>query len=121
MPESSALTEIARSSAFPADGQSSAFAKLRELTRNGYFPVAGEETADGGILLRHDQAPDLVLHADGRLDLPISQAAKPAKVERKAAREKRIYWLRTLFVVAMTVAVWFLSVILTAGLLESMG
>ena len=120
MPESSALTEITPSSVFPADGQSTAFSKLRELTRNGYFPVAGEEMADGGILLRHDHAPDLVLHADGRLDLPTSQAARPAKVERKAAREKRIYWLRTLFVVAMTVAVWFLSVILMIGLLETM-
>jgi hypothetical protein len=121
MPESNALTEMAPSSVFPADGQSTAFAKLRELTRNGYSPVAGEEMADGGILLRHDHAPDLVLHADGRLDLPMSQAARPAKAKSKGAREKRIYWLRTLFVVAMTVAVWFLSVILTAGLLESMG
>jgi hypothetical protein len=120
MPDSSDLTQSARAQVVPSQGQADAFAKLRELTRSGYVPVADEERADRSILLRHESGPDLVLHADGRLDLPAEQGARSAKAATKAAKEKRIYWLRTLFVVAMIVTVWFLSLALTAGLLESM-
>ena len=120
MPESSDLTRAARSNLVPTEGQDGAFGKLRELTRSGYAPVSDDARADGGILLRHESGPDLVLHADGLLDLPTEQGARKAKAETRAAKEKRIYWLRTLFVVAMIVTVWFLSLALTAGLLESM-
>lgn len=120
MPESSSLPDVARPGFVPIEGQADAFGKLRELTRNGYAPVPEEARIDGGILLRHESGPDLVLHADGRLDLPAEQGAKRTKAATKAAKEKRVYWLRTLFVVAMIVTVWFLSLALTAGILESM-
>lgn len=120
MAESKELTKSGTGDVVRITGEPEAFAKLRELTRTGYVPAAEEERTDGGILLRHESAPDLVLHPDGRLDLPAHQSAKAPKAEPPAAREKRIYWLRTLFVVAIIVTVWFLSLALTAGLLESM-
>ena len=120
MLESSNLTNMSRAEVVPMEGQADAFGKLRELTRNGYAPVVEDGRTDGGILLRHESGPDLVLHPDGRLDLPAEQGANRTKAATKAAREKRIYWLRTLSVVAMIVAVWFLSLALASGLIESM-
>jgi hypothetical protein len=123
MPESSDLTKVSRPNVVPAEGQADAFAKLRELARSGYAPVADDERPDGSLLLRHESAPDLILHPDGRLDLPTNEETrrrKAAPASPAGRKEKRIYWLRSLFVVAMIVIVWFLSVALMAGLLESM-
>jgi hypothetical protein len=94
------------------------FDKLRELTRNGYVPDPGGEDGSGGILLRHDSAPALILKPDGTLDLPSGQAIKHAPVAAPSAKEKRIYWRRTLVVVILTVAVWFLSLALAASFIE---
>ena len=57
-------------------GEPQVFEKLRELARNGYVPDA-EPGPEGGMLLRHDNAPDLILHADGRIELPVGQRPKP--------------------------------------------
>lgn len=100
-------------------GQPATFEKLRELTRNGYVPDPDPEEEHGGILLRHESAPDLILCADGTLDLPPSQAPRRPPVEREFGREKRIYWRRTLLVVVMTIAIWFLSLVIAAILLET--
>jgi len=123
MLESSHLTTAARPNVVSEKGAADAFAKLRELTRTGYAPVADADRPDGSLLLRHDSAPDLILHPDGRLDLPTSADGKSDRKATAASagrKEKRIYWLRSLFVIAMIVIVWFLSVALFAGLLESM-
>lgn len=91
------------------------FEKLRELTRNGYVPDAGHDDESGGILFRHDSAPDLVLHADGRIDL----AAGRPRPRPAAKGERRVSWRRT-FVVMLTVAVWILSLAVAASFIEFM-
>jgi hypothetical protein len=104
-----------------------AFDKIRELTRNGYLPDA--DPADGGgILLRHSSAPDLVLRPDGSIDLPLGQRAKidlPPAAEAPAdaqavAEPPRMAKLRILVIVILAVTFWFLSVAITAGLLEGL-
>ena len=102
----------------PLAGQPATFEKLRELTRNGYVPDPGQDEDIGGILLRHESAPDLILRADGSIDLPPRQAPKRQAAERESPREKRIYWRRTFLVVLMTIAVWLLSLAIAATLLE---
>ena len=98
-----------------------AFDKLRELTRNGYLPDA-DPAEGGGILLRHSSAPDLVLRPDGSIDLPLGQRAKtdlPPAAEAPAVVEPpRMAKLRILVIVILAVTFWFLSVAITAGLLE---
>jgi hypothetical protein len=90
-------------------GEPAVFEKLRELTRNGYVPDAEADIAAGGLLLRHESAPDLILKADGSLDLPVGQSARPRAPTAESRAEKRIYWRRTFMVVVLTIAVWFLS------------
>ena len=99
-------------------GEPATFAKLRELTRNGYAPDPDREDPGGGILLRHDSAPDLVLHADGRIELPMG---KPTKSKTAAAApERRISWRRTFLVVVLSVAFWMVSLFLAASVIEFM-
>jgi len=99
-------------------GEPAVFDKLRELTRSGYVPDAAADVAAGGLLLRHDSAPDLILKPDGSLDLPIGQEARPRAPAAESRAEKRIYWRRTIMVVALTVAVWFLSLAVAASFIE---
>ena len=99
-------------------GEPAVFEKLRELTRNGYVPDAEADLAAGGLLLRHDSAPDLLLKADGSLDLPVGQSARPRAAPVETRAEKRIYWRRTLIVVVLTIAVWFLSLAVAASFIE---
>jgi hypothetical protein len=49
--------------------QELAFDRLHALVRKGYQPEIGGESAGGTIKLRHlAKAPDLLLHADGRVE-----------------------------------------------------
>ena len=98
-------------------GEPAVFDKLRELTRNGYVPEAGDEMPEGGILLRHDSAPDLILRADGSLDLPVGQRTRRRTATAESRAEKRIYWRRTFLVVVLTIAVWFVSLATAAAFL----
>ena len=93
------------------EGQS--FDVLKELTRHGYV-TAASDLPGGGILLRHDRAPDLVLHADGRLELPAGQARKqgPAGLVRNI---RRMSWGRTFMIVVLAALIWFLAVFLSAS------
>jgi hypothetical protein len=92
---------------------------LRELTRNGYV-ADPDAPADGqGILLRHDGAPDLVLHADGRIELPLRQAPKREAGKSKAKGETRISWRRTFLVFFVAMVAWSMSVFLGVALLSS--
>ena len=97
-------------------GEPATFEKLRELTRSGYLPEPNEADEHGGILLRHESAPDLILRADGSIDLPSGRARSRRKT--RAVKEKRIYWRRSFLVVVMTIAVWFLSLAIAASLIE---
>ncbi|HEX9964906.1 MAG TPA: hypothetical protein VGB04_07965 [Allosphingosinicella sp.] len=58
-----------------AVGEPRVFDKLRELVRSGYA-LDPDPGPGGGMLLRHDSAPDLILHPDGRIDLPLAQRPK---------------------------------------------
>ena len=91
------------------------FDVLKELTRHGYV-TADSDPQGAGILLRHDHAPDLVLHADGRLELPAGQARKtsPAGLVRNI---RRMSWGRTFMIVVLAALVWFLAVFLTVAFL----
>ena len=100
----------------PEDSQP--FEILRELARNGYVPDPRHDGASG-IRLRHDSAPDLVLHADGRIDVPLGQRRKPVG-DLAALDLRRISWPRTIAVLALMIVLCFFSVVLTVTLIESM-
>ena len=101
-------------------GEPALFDKLRELTRGGYVPDAAEAPESGGIVLRHDSAPTLILNRDGSIEVPAGAAAGRRIKEESPAREKRIYWRRTFVVVILTIGVWFLSLAMTAAFIGEM-
>lgn len=88
------------------------FDRLKELVANGYVPEAGAP-GEGGILLRHKSAPDLILYPDGRIDVPIGQAAK--RFRNIVGWRK---WLRILALIVLGGAFWVISVGATLVLLE---
>lgn len=122
MPESAMLAD---SRAEPGTaGEPQIFEKLRELARNGYVPVP-EPGPGGGMLLRHDNAPDLLLHPDGRIDLPAGIHAGSAAAMRSAAPApetsagpRRMSKLRTLLMVLFAALFWIMSLALTSSILH---
>ena len=111
--------EEGREGSGPA-GQALVFDKLRELTRNGYVPNSSAPTTSSGILLRHESAPDLILQPDGSIDLPLGQTAKSAVAPSdSAAARPRMSKLRTLMILILAATFWFLSVAITATILEA--
>ena len=100
-----------------ASEEAQTFEVLRELTRNGYVPDTSD-IESSGILLRHDQAPDLVLHADGRIEVPIGQRKKPSMSRLMPGVRTGMSWRRTAFIVVLIALVWFFSAFLTASFLE---
>lgn len=118
MPESAMLME--RRAEPNVLGEPQIFEKLRELARNGYVPDP-EPGPQGGMLLRHDNAPDLILHADGRIDLPLAQRPRPAAAEPApppSPARRRMAKRRTLLIVLLAAAFWFLSVVLTVSIIS---
>jgi hypothetical protein len=101
-------------------GQSGTFDKLRELTRHGYVPDPAPARSTTGILLRHSSAPDLILHADGRIELPPVQREKKVATEPKAAPRDGISWRRTIFVTVVVAGLWLLSVLFGLFILSGM-
>lgn len=59
-----------------AGGATGHFREAARANRQGYVPDPGQEEDLGGILLRHESAPDLILRADGTIDLPARQAPR---------------------------------------------
>ena len=121
MPESAISTE--RQTEPNAVGEPRVFDKLRELVGSGYVPDP-RPRGDGGILLCHDHAPDLILHQDGRIDLPPAQRPKPALAAPAAApaaapERPRLAKGRTLLFIFMAIGFWFFSMFLTASILSS--
>ena len=94
-----------------------AFEVLRELTNNGYV-IDGDDDRSSGIRLRHDSAPDLVLHADGRVEVPLGQKRKSAISGLMPGRRHGLSWGRTLVIILLLGIVWVLSAFLTANFLE---
>jgi hypothetical protein len=111
--------EEGREGSGPA-GEALVFDKLRELTRNGYVPDSASPSKRSGILLRHPTGPDLILQADGSIDLPLGQTAKSAVAPSdSAAARPRMSKLRTLMILILAATFWFLSVAITATILEA--
>ncbi|HEX8482742.1 MAG TPA: hypothetical protein VF650_12640 [Allosphingosinicella sp.] len=103
-------------------GEPQIFEKLRELARNGYVPDP-DRASGGGILLRHESAPDLVLRADGRIDLPLGQrprsvAALAPSSPAAVAEARRMSKRRTLLIVLLAAAFWFMSLALTSSIIS---
>lgn len=94
-----------------------AFEVLRELTKNGYV-VEGDDDRSTGICLRHDSAPDLILHADGRVEVPLGQKRKSAIAGLMPGGRRGLSWGRTLVIILLLGIVWVLSAFLTANFLE---
>ena len=76
--------------------RNSSFEKLQELTRHGYVPDP-QPLPHSGILLRHSSAPDLILHADGTVDVPLGQPVK-GMVEPVAKARKKRRWGRAFLI-----------------------
>jgi hypothetical protein len=116
MPES-AMSTGSRAEPHPA-GEPPIFEKLRELARNGYVPDP-EPVTGGGMLLRHQNAPDLVLHADGRIELPLGQPPRaPAAAAASVTQARRMSKRRTLLIVLVAAAFWLMSLFLTSSILH---
>jgi hypothetical protein len=85
----------------------------RDLERHGYVADPYATDAGGGALYRHAVAPSLIVHDDGRIELPsgqrTAQSLLPAQLERK-----RIRWRRALPFLALLCAAIFLGLIATA-------
>ena len=64
------------------------FEKLQELTRHGYVPDP-QPLPHSGILLRHRNGPDLILYADGTVDVPLAQPVKGIVAPVVKVRKKR--------------------------------
>ena len=92
------------------------FEALRELTRHGYTPDAHADAATGGLILRHEQAPDLVLRPDGTIVVPAGQAVK--RPAAPAPKKRGISWRRTFLVLFLAGIVWFVSILLAMGIFE---
>jgi hypothetical protein len=100
-------------------GETRVIDSLRELVRNGYVADPDAPIEAEGILLRHDVAPDLVLFADGRIELPVGPLPKRGSAKPKTKAEKRISWRRTLLVLVVAAIAWTMSVFLGVAFLSS--
>jgi hypothetical protein len=126
--------------------QELAFDRLHALVRKGYRPDIGEEGAGGTIKLRHlARAPDLLLHADGRVeglpgrvprykrkvDAPFIPAVRDADqieflkfldaVPKTRLRDRTRRWrTRWVYLPATMVVLWGASIALTGVIVSGM-
>jgi hypothetical protein len=126
--------------------QELAFDRLHALVRKGYRPEIGAEGAGGTIALRHlAKAPDLLLHADGRVeglpgrvprykrkvDAPFIPALRESDqieflkfldgVPKARFRDRTRRWrTRWVYLPASLVAFWGLSITLTALIVDGL-
>ncbi len=114
MPESS-VTLVRGDDLMPVRVEAEAFDQLKELVANGYVPDSGAP-GEAGILLRHKSAPDLVLHANGRIEVPIGQ---PAKGLRRLFNWRG--WLKFIALVVLGFVFWLVSLTASTSTLEWMG
>lgn len=94
-----------------------AFEVLRELTNNGYA-IDGGDDRSSGIRLRHESAPDLILHADGRVEVPLGQKRKSGLDGFVPGVRRGMSWRRTLVIVILLGVLWTFSAWLTAVFLS---
>lgn len=94
---------------------SASFEKLQELTRHGYLPDTQPLRNGDGILLRHKSAPDLILWADGTVDVPLGQPAKSPPAPAPAVRRKR-RWGRALLIFSFLLVYSLISFVVMVNL-----
>lgn len=92
----------------------SSFEKLQELTRHGYLPDTQPIANGDGILLRHRSAPDLILWADGTVDVPLGQPAKGVAAPAPVKKKRR--WGRALLIFGFLAIYTFFSFLLIVAL-----
>ena len=128
------------------DKQDLAFERLHALARKGYRPEIGAEGAGGTVALRHlAKAPDLLLHADGtveglpgrvprykrKVDAPLIPAVHDADqieflkfldgVPKARLRDRTRRWrTRWVYLPASLIAMWGVSIALTALIVDGM-
>jgi hypothetical protein len=126
--------------------QELAFDRLHALVRKGYRPEIGAEGAGGTIALRHlAKAPDLLLHADGRVeglpgrvprykrkvDAPFIPALRESDqieflkfldgVPKARFRDRTRRWrTRWVYLPASMIAMWGVSIALTALIVDGL-
>jgi hypothetical protein len=109
-----AESRTSESSGLPAQG----FDRLQELMRHGYVPDS--RPIAGGLLLRHQFAPDLILKEDGSVDVPLGQRLKLEPVQPAAPRRRKRRWFRGLLILIGLALYTMLAFAIIAGLMESM-
>ena len=129
-----------------ADGRSFAFERLHALVRRGYTPAIGPDAERNDVIvLRHlGKAPDLVLHADGRvegwegrrprhkrhIDAPIvgtegdSEQLKFMKfldsVPKASLRERTLPWRKKyIYFPIVLIVVWFVCLLTAMTLINT--
>ena len=96
-----------------------AFARLREFSAGGYVPVHADPE-EGGILLRHASAPDIILRSDGTIDLPLGQVPK-ARVDAVTGTQTGRLWRIGLIFLIVSGLLSFVSVFLATIALDALG
>ena len=84
-----------------------------ELQRHGYVADTYSTEPGGGVLFRHAAAPSLIVHDDGRIELPSGQPMAQS-LSAVTPRSTRIRWSRTLLFLALLGMTVFLGLIVTA-------
>ena len=97
-----------------------ALAKLRELGAGGYVPVQADPD-EGGILLRHRSAPDLILRTDGTIDLPLGQSPKGNGEAFVGKGDPQKLWRLGLLFLVLSALLSFVSVFLATLALDALG
>lgn len=86
---------------------------VRELEKHGYVADPYSTEPNGGALFRHAAAPSLIVHDDGRIELPAGQRPSHPLVPVRPP-SNRIRWTRTLIFFALLCGTIFLGLIVTA-------
>lgn len=77
--------------------RTSSFETLQELTRHGYMPDSQPLPHSAGLLLRHRSGPDLILHPDGTVGVPLGQSVNESVAPKVKVPKKR-RWGRALLI-----------------------
>ena len=97
-----------------------AFARLREFSAGGYVPV-DDDPDQPTILLRHPSAPDMILHPDGSIDLPLGQPAKQSGRAIDGPSDTARLWRLGLMFLILSALLTFVAVFLATLALDGFG
>lgn len=118
MGESALLAETHDDRLKPSTAQG--FDRLQELMRHGYAPDPRPNGSSGGLLLRHEFAPDLILRPDGSVDVPVGQALKMRPVPATAPPKRKRRWLRSFFILVGLAMYTMFALAILVAVMESL-